>query len=73
MADMLQKYLSSELLDIGDDDTRPTKLREASTDLQKLFVSAPRVGLYHALMVYSVKIDAADSCFTESGNSRQDS
>src|SRR5690349_9692878 len=66
MADMLQKYLSSGLLDIGDDDTRLTKLREASADLQKLFTSAPRVGLYHALMVYSDKVDVADSCFTES-------
>ena len=66
MADMLQKYLASGLLDIGDDDTRLTKLREASADLQKLFASAPRVGLYHALMVFSDKVDVTDACFTES-------
>ena len=66
MADMLQRYLSSGLLDIGDDDTRLTKLREAAADLQKLFASAPRVGLYHALMVYTDKVDVADSCFAES-------
>lgn len=66
MADMLQRYLSSGLLDIGDDDTRLSKLREAAADLQKLFTSEPRVGLYHALMVYSENVDSEDQCFAES-------
>jgi hypothetical protein len=65
MTDTLQKYLSSGLLDIGDDDTRLSKLRDAASDLQKLFASQPRTGLYHALMVYSVNVDSEDPCFAE--------
>jgi hypothetical protein len=65
MADMLQRYLSSGLLDIGDDDTRLSKLRDAAADLQKLFNSQPRTGLYHALMVYSENVDSEDQSFVE--------
>src|SRR5260370_22044120 len=66
MADMLHKYLSSGLLDIGDDDSRLAKLREAAGGLQKLFTSTPRIGLYQALMVYSEKVEPEDQCFAES-------
>jgi len=65
MADMLQRYLSSGLLDIGDDDTRLSKLRDAAAELQKLFASQPRIGLYHALMVYSENVDSEDQSFVE--------
>lgn len=65
MTDMLQRYLSSGLLDIGDDDARLSKLRDAAADLQKLFASQPRTGLYHALMVYSENVDSEDQCFVE--------
>jgi len=58
MADMLQRYLSSGLLDIGDDDTGLSKLRDAAADLQKLFNSQPRIALYHSLMVYSENVDS---------------
>src|ERR1700733_8287331 len=67
MADMLQRYLSSGLLDIGDDDTRLSKLRDAAADLQKLYTSQPRTGLYHALMVYSENVDSEDQSFVETG------
>lgn len=66
MADMLQRYLSSGLLDIGDDDTRLSKLRDAAADLQKLFAAQPRTGLYHALMVYSDNTSSEDQSFVES-------
>jgi GTPase-associated system-like protein len=46
MTDILQNFLAQGLLDIGDDDTRLTKLRDAATDLQKRFTSEPRIGLY---------------------------
>ena len=62
MADMLQKYLTSGLLEIGDDDARYAKLRDVAADLQKLFASQPRTGLYHALMVYSGNADSEDQC-----------
>jgi hypothetical protein len=66
MADVLQEFLSLGLLDIGDDDSRLAKLRDAAADLKKLFLDQPRIGLYHALMVYSVNVDSSDECFTES-------
>lgn len=69
MADVLQEFLSLGLLDIGDDDTRLVKLREAAADLKKLFLDQPLVGLYHALMVYSVNVDSDDQCFTECAES----
>ncbi|MCU1310598.1 MAG: hypothetical protein JWO20_1723 [Candidatus Angelobacter sp.] len=67
MPDVLQNFLSLGLLDIGDDDTRLAKLRDAAGDLQKRFVAEPRVGLYHALMVYSNNVDCEDECFRETG------
>lgn len=65
MADMLHRYLSSGLLDIGDDDTRLLKLRDAAADLQKLFTTQPRIGLYHALTAYSENVDSDDQTFVE--------
>jgi hypothetical protein len=65
MADILQEYLSLGLLDIGDDDTRLDKLREASADLQKRFEESPIAALYHALIAYSPNADAEDECFAE--------
>jgi len=67
MADILQNFLSLGLLDIGDDDTRLTKLREAASDLQKRVTAEPRIGLYHTLMLYSDSVDANDECFRENG------
>lgn len=65
MTDILQNFLAQGLLDIGDDDTRLTKLRDAAADLQKRFTSEPRIGLYHALMLYSDNIEPEDECFRE--------
>jgi hypothetical protein len=65
MPDILQQFLSLGLLDIGDDDTRLAKLRDAAADLQQRLVSEPRIAVYHALMVYSPNVGSGDSCFTE--------
>lgn len=67
MFDLLQKFLSLGLLDIGDDDTRLAKLRDSATELQQRFLNEPRVGMYHALMIYSGNVDSEDQCFTEGG------
>src|SRR5258708_5335259 len=67
MADVLQEFLSWGLLDIGDDDTRLAKLRDAAADLQKRFVAEHRIGLYHALMLYSEKAETEDECLRENG------
>jgi hypothetical protein len=65
MTDILQNFLAQGLLDIGDDDTRLTKLRDAATDLQKRFTSEPRIALYHTLMLYSDNVEPEDECFRE--------
>jgi len=65
MAEILQQFLSLGLLDIGDEDTRLTKLRETAADLQQRFVNEPRIALYHALMVYSPNVAPGDTCFVE--------
>src|SRR5713226_5172394 len=66
VSDLLQKLLSLGLLDIGDDDTRLTKLQDAAKDLQQTFSDQPHIGLWHALMVYSGNVDPNDPCFAES-------
>ncbi len=65
MTDVLQNFLAQGLLDIGDDDTRLTKLRDAATDLQKRFTAEPRIGVYHTLMLYSDNVEPEDECFRE--------
>jgi hypothetical protein len=67
MPDILQNFLSLGLLDIGDDDTRLAKLRDAASDLQKRLTTEPRVGLYHTLMLFSENVDGNDECFRENG------
>jgi hypothetical protein len=59
--------LSARKLDIGDDDARLTKLRDAASDFQKRPTAEPRIGLYHTLMSFSNNVDPNDECFRESG------
>lgn len=64
----LQRFLSLGLLDIGEEDERFAKLRAASVEMGASIKDAPRLALYHTLVVLGQNTLSDDPCFSEVGS-----
>jgi GTPase-associated system helical domain len=71
VADILQEFLNRGLLDIGEEDSRLDRLRDAAKDLAKTIGENPHLAVYHALVVLSSDVSPADPTFDEVGSAVQ--